>query len=267
MKLVFANNQVFDLGLYSSALADVYKKIYKHLCHVELRFRPWDNPYYLDSLTHEQVVDQLTFYGSQVCVTVDRSRCMARDQQYLNQLHKIYEDNYQGQPQWLDYHEHVHLCEPRVGLKFKVLEIDFREKAGLLERQFDPAWLEHSTTQVKAGDVYVTWAELGKTPYRYWKDQEPEDIKRMCVLAKPWLKLRPKIKIAMQDIDLLDNPDIEAFESWWKTYEREWCNHWHLSSWSVQDIFAHSVFGHIENLRTIKSLLQSGVSPVGISIT
>lgn len=268
MKLVFSNAIKIDLGINNTELSETYKKIYKNLCHATLEFREWDNPYYKDRLTYEQIVDRLELYGQRVSVVVDKSRCLAYDQTHYNDLHKIYEMNYNGNPAWLDFHEHIHACEHYYDQhRVRILDIDYREKAGMLEKPFNLSWLKHSSAQVNAGDVFVSWAELGKTPYQYWLNKEPNDIKRMCQLAKPWLKLRPKIKIAIEDIDELKDKQVQEFESWWKDYQAEWCQHWGLESWTLNDIYSNAIIGHIDDVAELQTLLKNNINPVGVSMT
>lgn len=264
MQVKFSNTDVFDLAIQEHDVGNVYNKIYKHLHHAKLEFREWDNPYYLDQISYEQLVDKLTLYAGKVGVAINRELALAKDQSYFNQIHKIYETNYNGNSQWLDFHEHIHLCEVKPNPH--VLDINYREKSGMLETPFDLNWLAESTYKLNAGDVYVTWAELGKTPYAYWRDNEPDDLNRLCQLAKPWLTLRPCIKIALEDVNNLENIRISEFELWWTKHEKEWCRHWNLKSWSVQQIFSGVVFGHVQDIDRMRLLLQNNIRPTGIIV-
>jgi hypothetical protein len=267
MKLIFSDHSTFDLGIKEHALGQMYKKIYKNLCRVNLIFCDWDNPFYLTQVSYAELVNKLVFYGKQISITVERNRCLDQEQQYFNELHKIYELNYNGQRNWLDFHEHIHLCESYHNWRPEILDIDYREKSGMLEKPFDLKWLEDSTTVVKAGDVFVSWSELGKTPYGYWDNNEPDNIDRLCELAKPWLILRPKIKIALEDIDFLKNKKITEFESWWSKYESDWCQHWNLKSWSTQEIFSKTVFGQIQEVDAVRDLLKNNINPTEITMS
>jgi hypothetical protein len=265
MKLILSNGTIIDLILNNSLLSLQYQKIYKNLSHVPVPFRPWDNPHYID-MDYEQLVDNLTFYASQVSVKIDRELCLSRDQTYFNAVHKIYEENYNGDPRWLDFHEHIHLCEFHGQAKNNALHIDYREKAGLLEKPFDPQWFSESSTKITAGTMYVAWAELGKTPYSYWQNNEPDNLDRMCALAKPWRKLRPKIIIALDNIDTLSNKKVEEFEAWWKNYSDQWCEHWNLSSWTVHEMHSVSVLGHTPDLDLLISELKNKNFPVRVTL-
>jgi len=261
VQIVFSDNTSVELILEPTPLAAVYQKIYKHLGQVAVPFRAWDHPFYCNSLA--ELVDQLILYASKVSVTANRQSCVNQDQDYFNAIHKIYEDNYNGDPAWLNFHEHIHMCEQWPAQKSR-LTIDYREKMGMLEQPFDFAWLENATTEIKAGDVFVEWSELGKTPYGYWRNNEPADITRMCELAKPWVKLVPKIIVALEDIDTLHNVDVLEFESWWKRHSEEWCRHWNLSSWSTTDIFSVVRLGHAPEFANIIEQLKNNNTPTKI---
>jgi hypothetical protein len=231
---------------------------------VTIPFRDWDNPFYFENYTHQELVDALIFYGNRVSVSLDQNLCMLQDQNYFNAIHKIYEINYRGEPAWLDFHEHIHACEKKVGIMPKVLHIDYREKSGILEKPLNLEWTTNATTKIKAGDVFVQWAELGKTPYGYWKNNEPNDITRMSELIKPWSKLRPKILVAMEDIDTLENIKVDEFEAWWSQYSEALCQHWNKTRWTTYDIFAVSVFGQVPDLQEIITQLKNNINPIKV---
>jgi hypothetical protein len=261
VQIVFSDNTAVELILESTPLATVYQKIYKHLGQAAVPFRDWDHPFYCNTLT--ELVEKLILYASKVSVTVCRQSCLNQDQDYFNSIHEIYENNYNGDPAWLNFHEHIHMCEYWPAQETR-LNIDYREKAGMLERPFDFDWLENATTKIKAGDAFVEWAELGKTPYGYWKNCEPNTMTRMCELAKPWLTLRPKIAVALEDMDTMHKVDIPAFESWWKHHSEEWCQHWNISSWSIVDMRSVVRLGRVPEFATIIEQLKNNNTPTKI---
>jgi hypothetical protein len=230
---------------------------------VPFDFKPWDNPYYSDVITHDQMVLKLSEFADCVGVKIDIEKCLTGDQNYFNEIHKIYELSYDGNPQWLDFHEHIHLCEKEFT---KSLIIDYREKAGLLEKKFDPDWMKYTTATVYPGDVYVSWAELGKTPHRYWKNLEPNTINRMCELAKPWITLRPQLYIALEEIDFISQCNVPDFNNWWKDYQEEWCCYWNIPSWDLKDMVSVGVIGRIANIELVKSKLQQQIMPTKIQL-
>jgi hypothetical protein len=260
---------VIDLLLDSSnSLGDLYQKIYKNLSRLPIPWRPWDNPYYKENVNYSEMIDRLSYYAQKVSIDIDRSRCLVQDQQYFNYIHKIYEENYDGDPCWLDFHEHIHICEDysRSNRHSHTVCIDYREKAGPLEKPMDRQWLNDTQTKVSAGDIYVSWSELGKTPYTYWKNHEPNDLMRMCELAKPWVKLCPKIYIALEDTNTLENVEREVFENWWEKYHTDWAKHWGIPHWKIENMFGVCVFGKIIQVDLLKAQLKNNAVPIKISL-
>lgn len=263
MQLHFRDLAV-DIVLDHNPVSLVIQGMYRHLQHVPINFKPWDNPYY-SNMPLIDLVSKLVDFGKVVGVNIDRQKCLSQDQTYLNAIHKIYEQRYDGSPAWLDYHEHIHLCEYTTK-KFQTLIIDHREKAGLLEKPVDTTWMTHTVTKVSRGDVYSKWAELGKSPYTYWKNSEPNDIQRLCELAKPWSKLKSRLSIALDDDDFCDYTDKEEFLQWWESYEQPWCRHWGIDRWGLTEMSAVSVIGHIDNIDSVDLNLQKNLLPTRIQL-
>lgn len=266
MQLILSNAQSFDLNLDQSSLGETYLTIYKHLSNVEIPFNVWDNPYYIDNITYEELVDALISFGKIVNISVDKQLCLNSNQDYFNHLHKIYEKNYDGKRNWLDYHEHIHLCELYFTPLKKYLCIDYREKSGLLEKNMRPEWLESNKTIIQPGEIYIQWSELGKTPYHYWENKEPNELTRMCQLAKPWLKLRPKIYIALEETNRLENLDLENFNSWWSNYQEDWCKYWNIPAWTVENMFGVKIFGRVDQVDLLIQQLQNNFIPKKVQL-
>lgn len=261
MQIHFDNTSV-SFDLVESDLSPIYRHIISHLRHIDIPFRPWDNPYKIrNPVTH------LIEFANRIGITVDQRRCEQKEQEYFNFLHRMYEKNYaiDPNPAWLDFHEHIHLCESSIRPP-DFLHIDYRNKAGPLEKPFDMAWLVQSTIEVKAGDIFVHWSELGKTPYRYWADKEPNNINRIKELCKPWIKLRPKILVALQDYEYSES--CFEFEQWWKEYHDEWCQHWNIPKWDLTDMRSVLVFGKMSlgELQKLTTLLMEDHCPRRITL-
>jgi len=266
MYIQFQDKVQIEISLNDSQLAQTIKNIYKHLQYVKLPYRDWDSSYYLERLTYQQLVDIFESHARAVGVPIDKAQCLESNQTYFNTLHKIYEKNYDGNPLWLNFHEHIHLCEQyKTHHEHKFLQIDYREKAGMLEKPFETSWLNLQTT-VEAGDVYISWAELGKTPYDYWNNNEPDNLDRLCELAKPWLKLRPKLNIALASRDLLYQKKVKEFDFWWQQFEKPWCQYWNLSAWSLQHMYSINKIGNVLDLEHLKHQLKNQVTIIGVSL-
>jgi hypothetical protein len=259
MQIDFVNISI-PIALESSPLVRVYEKIYQHLQHIDIPFHNWDNPY-----DKSDNYNELVKCAGQLGVPVNPQ---PGDQEYFNQLHKAYEVGYNGDHKWLEFHELVHICEATGHNLFrrKALHIDYREKAGSLERAFDPEWIDLGVTQVRRGDVFVMEAELGKMPYSYWADNEPGDMDRLLELAKPWLLLKPQILVAVEDIDFMDNVDRTGFEQWWTPRQSTWCRHWKLNNWTIENMFSAMVLGTVDTkmMDVLVAELQAGYAPIRV---
>jgi hypothetical protein len=264
MKLFFSNNKFAELHLNDSLVAERFKKIYKHLQHVPLNFKFWDNVYYKINIPIEKNIENLIICAKKLSIDVEKDKCLS--QEYLNYLHKIYEKNYDGNPDWLDFHEHIHMCEKNNNSIQNSIAIDYREKAGLLTKEIERNMLSNLQVKVKKGQLYTKWSELGKTPYSYYEDKEPNDIKRICELVKPWLLLRPKIYIALEDCDLIPQNNLQDFEIWWDTYSAEWCKHYNLEKYDLIDIFGASIIGFTDDCDRIDNLLKQNILPNRVSL-
>lgn len=257
----------FEIVLDQNPVTESIVGIFRHLQHVPIPFRDWDNPFSLAKISHRDLVKRVIFFAEKLQITVDEERCLVQDQSYLNHLHGIYERSYNGDPRWLDFHEHIHLCEKqKIDHDTRRLSINYREKAGPLERKFEHSFRSFFKTKVSPGEVYVSWAELGKIPYQYWQDNESSDIDRICQLAKPWLIFRPKLTISFSEIDFLSDKKVLEFGQWWEQYHDRWCAHWNIDRWTIQDMFGISSVGNIQNLSTLRQCLENGNNPRWIKV-
>lgn len=270
MKLDFEDNTTINIGLTDSVLKSSLIGAYKHLQYITIPFKTQDWTKSDRDNTINFLVDKLAREADKLQIPIDVDKCLLGDQLYFNQLHSIYEKNYDGNSEWLEFHELIHSCESNLSsTKIQnIIRIDYRETAGLLQRKISRDWLTESVTAVRAGQVYCTWMELGKTPYQYWKTGEPNDIDRINELAKPWINFRPALYIALEDTDFFDKNIIklDRFTSWWSEYRDKWCQHWNLTQWSVEEMFSVIPVGNVDNLDLLIDAVQRKVSPKSIRL-
>jgi hypothetical protein len=257
MRICFDHGDCVDFELQGPT-APVLVKMYRHLQHVPLAFRDWDNPF-----CQYEPTPQLVQFARIVGVEVDANLCS--QQHYLNHLHEIYERNYNGDSRWLDFHEHIHMHEKRTSGK---IILDHRELAGQVQQKFHSKWLEHAVTDVAAGTVFVECAELGKSPYNYWRDGEPDSLDRLCQLAKPWISLRSKLAIAVRPLNFTQHLAIDQFQDWWKTRSSDWCQHWGIASWTIQNQKSVIPVGCLDSdsLQNMINWLQQGHRPLHVRL-
>lgn len=267
MKLIFSNKSSVELTLNNFPVTDAVVQMYRHLQHLPITFKPWDNPFWVDRISYDRLVEHLILAGGYVGIDVDRLRCLNQDQKYFNHIHQIYEKNYNGDPKWLDFHELIHATELYFTKLYKHLIIDYRDKSGLVEKKYDYSWTNTSVTKIYPGDVYVVWAELGKTPHGYWANNEPNDITRMCELAKPWLILKPRLLVSWTEQDLYSKFNhIDEFNLWWKDYQGQWCQHWGIKQWGIKEIVGVNVIGRFDDVDLVKQNLSNEILPSWIKL-
>ena len=79
--------------------------------------------------------------------------------------------------------------------------------------------------------------------------------------------MKPKILIALEDIDGLTRVDVDQFEPWWNRYRREWSQHWNMSDYTVEQMFSSVVFGRIPSLELVVENFKNNILPTQIKIT
>lgn len=262
MEVIFDNGESLQFAFLDSPVTSHYKNVYKHLQHVPFDFNKWDMPNYDKSQAH----NDLEKFATLLDITLDPIKL--NDQNYFNYLHSIYENNYNGSEHWLSYHEQIHLCESLLhnGDSSGFYHIDWREKGGMLTGKFNNQWITDLQNTVKAGQIFFRWSELGKIPYTYWKNCEPDSIERLCELAKPMLHLRPKVQIAVKKLNFIPESNIEKFSHWWKKYHDEWCAHWNLQKWPIEYMFGVIPYAETSQVDILQKLVEQKSCPVKIRI-
>jgi hypothetical protein len=272
MNLFFNDGTSINVTLYNNTLTNYILRCFKHLQHVDIPFNKRDTPEFLLTTSVPDQVEDLVGYANELDIIVDQQKCLSLDQTYLNFLHQVYEKNYNGNPIWMDFHETIHILEkfsrdpdeiPRGSLSLRELGIYYREAMGLLEQKFDESYQTDFVTQTKPGELYIAWAELGKTPFSYWQDKEPTNINRICELAVPWDKLKPYFFVSIDDQDLLVDytKKVNEFLAWWAPYKEDWCTHWNLNNWKWQDMFSVIPIGKVENFNGLVNAIDRGAVP------
>ena len=266
MQLILSDKSSFNIDIKQNRVWDELKRGYKHLQHVPIQFYPWDNRLKFNRSNVKQLVDTIVKSAEQLNVIIDPLLCEQRDQPYLNYLHEVYERNYNGDRTWLILHEHIHLLENNDAYDTRdtSLSIDWRDLAGPLIKDFKHNMLEQGTTRMYKGDVCVRWQELGKLPYTYWKDKEPNNINRIKELCKPWLKLQHHFCVALHDVDFTVESD--SFNTWWDQYHNDFCMHYNIPNWDLKQMHSVIVLGNLQDIDSLSVKLSQDIVPDRIKI-
>ena len=263
MKLHF-NDVIFTASIADeeNCIADYYLKCLKHLQHLPLKFFQTDLSFDNDK---DSIISKIISVGDKLGIVV--SEDSLNNQKYFNFLHEIYEKNainHDFNDQWLEFHSLIHYLES-YGNKHHYMKIDFGNKAALLYKNFDYDFMSYSISEVKPGDITIQWSELGKTPYRYWRDKEPDNLSRICSLAKPWINLKPSIKINFSEKSF-EKDDMDEFIDWFDQYETPWKKHWNCPLWDAYSQLYPIKIGHIPGHNDMLNKLTSGHVPFKITL-
>jgi hypothetical protein len=229
----------------------------KHLTPVPLHFGMIDNPY---KVSRESISDILVNISNALAISIDRTQLT--DQQYLNYLHRYFENRIGGGNEWMDYNQAIHLLETfnRGEQKEKKVRLWYGNNSNPLTRRYQFDELTNMQLNFRAGDCFVEFSELGKTPYHYWRDQEPDDIAHLCELASPMVKLNFKIVVALDNINFTPC-DLSNFENWFDQYRDTWCQHWQIPYWTISQMQGGILIGRIADLEKFKEDLNQGHNP------
>ena len=263
VNLILNNDNEYHIRIdYENPLGKYILASLKHLQHLPLCLGLRDLPIKYDkSFIYNQFLDK----SKELNLNIDQRI----DQSYLNYMHSIFEK--QGplddlNDTWLEFHELIHLLENYDHDEKSSLYIDYRNKGGLLEKTFYREYLGYSTLTYQKGDVVMTWSELGKIPYTYWKNGEPNDIDRIKQLVKPWLRIRPCFEIKVKDGNSLKVTDKNMFIAWFSQYMQEWMDHWKISDWTYEEQFCLIKIGEIDNIDNLIDDINLGNIPVRITL-
>lgn len=225
-KIIFDNDIDVDYRLHDSELATKWFKKIKHLQNI-----PIDpvTSHQVDFSNLKDIFEQFCQYANLDTPMIDFESIRQKD---LNALHKIYEDNHDRLSRLKDnsilykFHQAIHKRENPTALKGKI-PVCWGIKDGPLTQNMDKQPLYEKN--IKKNNIYLPWAELGKTPYQYWTDKEPNDQDRFNALSKPHTTFRAKFFIATEDT----NPRSfdPKFVEWFSRYKQGWLQHHNISKW------------------------------------
>lgn len=270
IKFVWPGGRTMDMVLFNNPAAEYYWQCAKHLQYLDLRFDVRKNPYHPWFNNTEILAKKLVEKGAELTLDVDVDQLSS--QQYLNHLHTIYFkavdcDNFDVE--WLVFHDLLHALETSQGMNLRTHDIwvDFEERAGPLIKPFDRSLLEYATINREPGVAYIGHHELGKDPFTYFNDNEPNDISVMCELMKPWVDLKPVLNIETTAETIYNKfKTREAeFTEWFEPYRDAWQQHWKINNWSTQEIGAEIPVGRLEDIDAFVECFKQQDYPIRIS--
>jgi hypothetical protein len=97
---------------------------------------------------------------------------------------------------------------------------EWGEAAGPLTTPYTESSYQYYTKQMKSGTMYHLWAEFGKTPYEYWRNQDSPDATYFINNCRPHVTCRPGFSLCIKDT-AYNTPDPN-FEQWFNKYRDIW---------------------------------------------
>jgi hypothetical protein len=270
LKILWEDGKFVEILLEKNPVADFYAGCVKRLQHVNLEFNTRHNP--LDPMSSNITEIKKIFekHADNLGINVDFEHL--EDQNYLNELHDKYIDSHVLKVKdrsWFVFHDYLHLLEDILqDKKNKRTNIffDYKGNAGPLIKKFDRGLLKYSRTTYSAGDCFITFSEKGKDLYRYFLDNEPNDIERMCKIAKPWLYLRPVLNLYVFAPTVQLPAEDKHFIKWLSKNRDEWCRYWNIDDWHPNEATAKIPIGVVNDIELIKSRFAANDYPKKISI-
>ena len=231
-KIVFQKgSSTFDVDyvLNDSVIANKWYHKIKHLQHVPMDPVESTNKH----LDLESIYEQFVDFANISPIDIDFNNITQKD---LNLLHQVYENEHDRLSKRRDssilyqFHHAIHGKE-KTGYKKNRKYVGWGVKEGLLNELFkcNP----HFDTHIQKNFVYANEAELGKTPYQYWSNGEPNEKDRVLQLCKPHMTLRARFFIAIEDQFPLDFD--RNFDTWFSQYKADWLALHGLSEWRPID--------------------------------
>ena len=160
------------------------------------------------------------------------------EQKNLNILHKIYEewhDKLTGKDKedLYEFHHAIHNAENNKNIKNKVI-IGWGTKEGPLTEQFDCN--PYYENEIIKNNMYLPWTELGKKPFDYWSDGEPNNEERVMELCKAHFTFRAQFFIALKSNKPKSFP--QEFIDWFSLYKTKWLQKNNIEKWNEVNEFS-----------------------------
>lgn len=213
-----------DYYLADHEVAQKWIKKIKHLQKVE--FDPYETDEYGRSYDLDGAYKEFC-----ECLNISPIEKNKDHQQYLNDLHELFECNHDSFPKekrsiLYKFHYSVHYSQENYindyfGIGWGVKEGPLTEKIRCYSQYTD---------SIEQGNLYLEWNELGKRPYRYWKEKEPNDKKRFNELCIPHINLRARFSIPYRSMS--PKTFSPEFINWFDEYKADWLNMHHLQDWT-----------------------------------
>ena len=226
--IIFDNDLEIMYRVHDSALATAWIHKIKHLQKIPI------DP--VESQTAD--VSNIKGLYTEFCqhAEIDPIDIDPLDQITLNKLHKIYEEQHEklsvikNNSILYKFHHSIHFHEKK-SHSDKKITVGWGKYEGILTTKYDCN--KFYEQNIIKNNIYLPWAELGKTPRTYWKNKEPSEQNRFNMLAKPHTTFRAQFLIATSSVE---PTQFEAeFIEWFSRFKQGWLAHHNIRKWDIID--------------------------------
>jgi hypothetical protein len=179
------------------------------------------------------------------------------DQLTYNVLHKIYEDNHNRLAGRRDngivykFHHAIHNAEGGYEKSRSKLNVGWGVKEGPLTQDMNCQPFYENV--IKKNNLYLPWAELGKTPYTYWRDKEPNNPERFYELCKPHITFRAKFFVALTDVEK-PMPFPSQFNQYFNQFKSQWLKKYNIGEWTEREEWCAPLLAYTDTNIDIRGL-------------
>ena len=228
-KIILKNQENKDIdieyALHNSLLAEKWIKKIKHLKRVAID--PVESNI-IDVSDIQDIYKKFCEFANLEPIDIE-----PLDQSKLNELHKIYEEQHETLSRIKNneilykFHHSIHHNENVSKGESKIV-IGWGINEGPLSEQFDCH--SYYADKIEKNNIYLPWAELGKKPFAYYTDKEPNNQTRMVELCKPHMTFRAMFFISLEDITPRKfTPD---FSKWFDQYKQAWFKEYKIQEYT-----------------------------------
>lgn len=155
-------------------------------------------------------------------------------------------------------HRRIHMLEDALSSFVpSVIHAGWGEKEGMLTTTFKESPYNFYVPALKSGNLYMVWNEFGKTPYRFWQNQDPDTLEHFISTCKPQLTFRAEFVFCYKDRAPYEfEPE---FKLWFNRYQNVWTEKWNMEWNGIHERggipLAIAITNHqFETTSTIKSV-------------
>ncbi len=229
-----------DYELHNSLLAEKWIKKIKHLKRVDVD--PIESKK-VDLSNIESIYNDFCKFANLEPINIKHL-----DQSKFNELHKIYEDQHEVLSRLKNnsilykFHHSIHYNE-NASKGVSKIDVGWGNYEGPLTEKFNCH--SYYADKIEKNNIYLPWAELGKTPLAYYTDKEPDNQTRINELCKPHTTFRAKFFISLKD--RTPSKFTEDFTNWFAQYKKAWIEAYQIEDYTAIHEHSAPMLAHTDN--------------------